>query len=337
MNRHAQTVGPALVAALLSFPLTGVAQQPGADAGTLVVVNKRANAVNLIDLPSRQIVATLPTGTGPHEVATSSDGRTAVVTDYGGGGVGGRTLTVIDVQRAAVVRTVDLGRYSRPHGIQFLSGDSLVAVTSESSRFVVLVRPTDGEIVRALPTEHPGSHMVAATRDGLHLFTGNMGDGTVSKIDALAASVVRTYRVPAQPEAITATPDGREVWVGSNAEGTVNVVDTETGEVETALDGFGWPYRILITPDQRHVLIPDLRRNQLRFVDRASREEIQVLDVPGGPQGITLSLDQQSAFLALSQQDEVAVIDLESRTIVDRIATGSGPDGVAHSAVIVRQ
>ena len=46
---------------------------------------------------------------------------------------------VIDVPALKVVRTISLGEYQRPHGIVFLPGDSLVAVTSESSRNVVIV------------------------------------------------------------------------------------------------------------------------------------------------------------------------------------------------------
>lgn len=335
MTRIQQTCSVLLiVVSTVAFVHGGVAQQVGAaNTGTLVVVNKQANAVNLIDLTSDRIVSTLRTGNGPHEVVVSEDGLTAVVTDYGGGGAGGNTLTVIDIRNARVARTVDLGRYTRPHGIQYLPGDSLVAVTSESTQHVVVVRPADGETVHALPTGHPGSHMVAATGTGNFLFTGNMGDATVSQISPASGDVARTFTVPAQPEAITVTLDGSEVWVGSNAEGTVNVVNTQTGQVQRALEGFGWPYRILITPDQAQVLIPDLRNNQLRFIDRATRRQLHVLDIPGGPQGIALSRDHRSAFLSLSQRNEVAVIDLATRRIVRRIATGNGPDGVAHTLV----
>lgn len=323
------------IVGIVLIGLTGGLHAQDARSGTLVVVNKRANTVNLIDLATHEIRATLPTGNGPHEVVASSDGRMAVVTDYGSGGAGGHTLTVIDVAGARVARTIDLGRYTRPHGIQFLSGDSLVVVSSESTHFVVVVRPSDGQVVRALTTGHPGSHMVAATGDGALAFTGNMGDATVSKIDVSTGALLADFDVPTQPEAITVTADGEEVWVGSNAEGTVNVVNTETGEVTRAAEGFGWPYRILITPDHRTVLVPDLRQNQLLFIDRETHRQLHVMDTPGGPQGITLSRDARSAFLSLSQRDEVIVIDLVTREVVDRIPTGSGPDGVAHSMVRV--
>ena len=42
---------------------------PGALAETLVVANKAEATVSLIDLEQGEVVATLPTGEGPHEVA----------------------------------------------------------------------------------------------------------------------------------------------------------------------------------------------------------------------------------------------------------------------------
>src|SRR5262245_4225544 len=132
----------ALVAVLATaLPSPAAAQVPGL-TGTLVVTNKTPSTATIIDVASGRILATLPTGAGPHEVALSSDGRTAVVTDYSG--QPGRTLTVIDVPALRVVRTIDLGQYNRPHGIVWLPGDSIVAVTSEASGNVVLVNVAAG-------------------------------------------------------------------------------------------------------------------------------------------------------------------------------------------------
>jgi YVTN family beta-propeller protein len=301
----------------------------------LVVVNKGAASASIIDVQSGRTLAVLPTGDGPHEVAISSDGATAVVTDYGGRR-GGNTLTVIDVEGLAVSRTIDLGTHRRPHGIAYLPGDSLVAITSEASRRVVLVRVDDGMLVRLLPTDQRGSHMLAAVADGSRIYTGNIGDHTVTEIGVPELGIVRIMTVPPEPEAIGVTPDGSEVWVGSNSEGTVSVIDTRTGGVETPLRGFGWPYRILISADASLALIPDLRGNQLRIVERASRGELRVLDFPGAaPQGITLSTDQRTAFLALSREDRVAIIDLPSGEIIGHVETGSRPDGVAFTSRVV--
>ncbi|HYV96031.1 MAG TPA: hypothetical protein VE967_01100, partial [Gemmatimonadaceae bacterium] len=56
------------------------AQRP---TGTLVASNMNDNTATLIDAASGRVLATLPTGEGPHEVAISHDGRWAVVSNYG--------------------------------------------------------------------------------------------------------------------------------------------------------------------------------------------------------------------------------------------------------------
>jgi DNA-binding beta-propeller fold protein YncE len=48
---------------------------PGALAETLVVANKAEATVSLIDLEQGEVVATLPTGEGPHEIGISPDAQ----------------------------------------------------------------------------------------------------------------------------------------------------------------------------------------------------------------------------------------------------------------------
>jgi YVTN family beta-propeller protein len=308
------------------------AARSGAQTGTLVVVNKNAATASIVDIGSRLVLATLPTGQGPHEAVMTADGRIAVASNYG---ADHPSLTVIDIPGHTLLRTIDLGQYRRPHGMQFLPGDSLLAVTSEATGNVVLVRIADGTVVRAIPTTQRGSHMLAIPADGRRIFTGNITDNTVSELDVATGKLIRTFAVPPQPEAINVTPDGSQVWVGSNATGKVSVVDPATGTVTTVAEGFGWPYRICFTPDDAVVIIPDLKNNLVRFFDRTSHEELGQLDLPGAqPQGIIAPPGTGVAFLSLSAEDRVAVIDLVTWEVVTYLPAGDGPDGVAYSAEI---
>ncbi len=320
-----------LLFAVATAPLT--AQVPGL-AGTLVVTNKTPSTATIIDVASGKVLATLPTGQGPHEVVMSRDGRVAVVTNYGS--QAGNTLTVIDVPGLTVARTIPLGEYRRPHGLVLMPGDSIVAVTSEANRFVLLVHIGTGNIVKAIPTQQNGSHMVGVTADGTRGWTGNIGSNTVSELDLVAGTWIRNIDVPTQPEAINVTPDGREVWVGSNATGKLSVVDAATGTVSTAAEGFGWPYRVLFSPDNALVLLPDLRKEELRFVERSTRKELARLTLTGkGPQGIIVTPDGRYAFLSFSTGSAVAIIDVAGRRVAGQLAAGETPDGVAYTTRVM--
>lgn len=305
-------------------------------AGTLIVTNKTPATATIIDVASGEILATLPTGQGPHEVAITRDGSTAVVTDYGSQ-AGGSTLTVIDVPAKRVTRTISLGTYRRPHGIVFMPGDSIVAVTSETNKYLLLVRIASGEIVKAIATDQNGSHMVGVTRDGTRGWTGNIGSNSVSELDLVKGVSLRTIAVPAQPEAINVTPDGREVWVGSNATGKISVIETASGTVATAAEGFGWPYRVLFSPDNALVLMPDLKNEELRFLERSSKKELHRLPYKdAGPQGIVFSPDGKYALMSLSKMARVAIIDVKARKQIGQLMAGETPDGVAYTTRVTK-
>ncbi|MFQ5694784.1 MAG: YncE family protein, partial [Terriglobia bacterium] len=54
-----------------------------AAADTLVVLNKSDHEAALVDAATYEVRTKLPTGQGPHEAATSPDGRYAYVANYG--------------------------------------------------------------------------------------------------------------------------------------------------------------------------------------------------------------------------------------------------------------
>lgn len=340
-SRLPHAAGPrhvvAMVTALAFCASVGAAQVPGL-SGTIVVTNKSPSTATIVDVATGTTLATLPTGNGPHEVVVSRDGRTAVVTDYGTGPAPGGTLTVIDVAGLRVARTIALAEYPRPHGIVFLPGDSLVVVTSEAARAVVIVDVRSGRIVKGIPTDQAGSHMVGVAADGVRAWTGNIGSNTVTELDLRAGRALRSITVPAQPEAINVTADGAEAWVGSNATGRVSVVDARAGTVTTVAEGLGWPYRVLFSPDARLALIPDYRGEELRFVDRASKRELGRIALTGaGPQGISITPDGKHVLLSLSTQARVAIIDVATRAVVGHLEAGETPDGVAYSTYQVER
>ena len=314
---------------ILGLASTASAQVSGL-TGTIIVTNKTPSTATIIDVASGRVLATLPTGPGPHEITLSKDGRLAVVTNYGA--PPRNTLTVIDVPGIKVARTIDLGTYTAPHGIHFLAGDSVVALTSESTGNVVLVNVIEGAVRRAIATNGRGSHMVGVTADGGRGFTGNMQSNTVSELDLRGGQLVREIAVPERPEAINVTADGAEVWVGSNTSGKVSAIDVKRWSVTTVGEGFKWPYRMLFSPDLKTAFIPDMTNEDLRFFDRVSKRELGKIEMPGGgPQGITITPDGRYVLLSLSKQAKVVVVDARSRTVLGYIPAGETPDGIVYT------
>lgn len=337
MHRSAHFLPPALLIACLATPVS---------ADTLLVANKSDHTVDLIDLDSGSSLATLTTGTGPHEIAVSPDGSTAIVADYGNRAGAGSTLTVIDVPSAKVLRTLSLGRHTRPHGLAFLS-DNRVAVTAEGSAHLLLVDPDSG-VIDAIETAQRVSHMVAIAAG--KAFVANIGSGTVTVIDLESGRKLVDIETGAGAEGIATTPDGNEVWVGNRAADTLSIIDPASLEIIGTVPCPGFPIRIAITPDGRHALVSAAESGEVVLFDVNARREIArtALDLSTAsdaaqrlfgdrfgespvPVGLVISPDGQRAWIAATQADAVVVIEPTTLEIVTVLTAGREPDGMAYS------
>ena len=251
------------------------------------------NTATVIDLASRTVRATLPTGVGPHEVAASESGQWAVVTNYGVRGKPGNTLTVIDLATATVERTIDLGEYQRPHGVTFFAGDSLLAVTSETSKVVLLVEFATGRVVGTVPTERPASHMLALAT--------NVGDGSVTAINPKTRATGAVTPVARLVEGIAITPDGRTAIITDPAKAEIRIIDVPS------------------------------RKERLR-VSVPADSILATAEFPGSPspEGVAAGTNG-FAYITLQGRNQAAGIDLSTGKIVWRLPVGAWPDGVAYA------
>lgn len=338
---------PALLPAL-SLGLA-LAALPAA-AGTLLVANKSDASVDLIDLATGESRATLPTGKGPHEAAVSPDGAVAVVSDYGTREAPGSTLTVIDVAAGALLRTVDLGRHTRPHGLAWIDGRRL-AVTAEGSRHLLVVNPRSGTVEAEIATGQEVSHMVAVTPDGKRAFVANIGSGSVTAVDLEKREKLADVATGAGAEGIAVTPDGGEVWVTNRAADTLSVIDPGTLEVKATLPCPSFPIRVAITPDGERALVSAAESGEVVAFDVASRREVgrRKLDLANAPDaarrlfgdqfgdspvpvGLLVAPGGGKAWVAATQADAVVVVSTGDLKVLDVIRAGREPDGLAVSA-----
>ena len=301
---------------------------PAARTGAILVANQQSAIASLIELPSGATTE-IPVGIGPHEAAISADGRWGVVTVYGAQAPGNQ-LALIDMAARAVVRTIDLGEFRRPHGVVILPGTPLRAVvTSEASQRLLVVNLSDGTVASNIPTNARGSHMAAVTADGRRAFTANVAEGTISEFDLVAGTFVREAPVATVTEGIAVTPDGGEVWVGSNDGGTVTVFDTRVGAPVDTLTGFRMPYRLGVSPDGTLAVVCDPPANTVHVVDVRTRQVLRTVSGLGSPRGVSIAPDSRTAFVTLGEEGAVAVVDLRDGTVKARHSVGASPDGVA--------
>ena len=334
---------------LLSLICFGAAALRAANTpiNALLVLEKEQNTLVIVDPASLTIVARVPVGNNPHEVAVSDDGKTAYISNYGGA-----TIAVVDLTTQKPLAPIDLGALRAPHGLVFAGGK--LYFTAEGAKVVGRYDPSTQKIDWVVGTGQNRTHMVIVSNDLKTVFTSNVSSATVSIIEQGAAQGPGPGRGPGGPspggrggapdwnvtntpgargsEGFDLSPDCKELWVANAQDKTVSIIDVSSKKVIQTIPSTGSANRLKITPDGKYVFVSDLSGNDLLVVDAATRKEHKRITLPASSEGLLMSPDGLHAYTTLNSRDAVAVIDLKTMTVTGEVKTGRGPDGLAWAA-----
>ena len=328
--------------------LLAFASAPGLNAQTtphetLLALSKRDHTLAIVDPVSLKILAKVPVGNDPHEVIASTDGKTAYVSNYGGGAY--NTLAVVDLVARRPLSAVDLGALRGPHGVDFVAGK--VWFTAEAAKAIGSYDPATGKIDWILGTGQNRTHMIWVSPNVQQIVTSNVSSGTVSIIDKTAPHPPggpmgppagdwdeTVVKVGNGSEGFDVSPDGKEIWVANAQDGTISIIDFAARKVSDTLDAdVRGANRLKFTPDGSRVLVSSLRNPDLVVLDASTRKTIKRIAIGHGSAGILMESNGARAFVACSPDNYVSVIDLKSLEVTGHIDVGLEPDGLAWSVI----
>ena len=296
----------------------------------LLLLNKADSNLAFVDPTTLQVMTKIATGNGPHEVAVSTDGKVALVANYGTGPEPGGTVSIIDIAARKESKRLALP-ILRPHGT-FAIG-SHIYFTAEGSRVVARYDVAAGAIDWIAGSGANTTHMLVVTAGEKKIYTANIGSDSVSVFDLNNAPRVvglKQIAVGKGPEGIDLSPDDREVWVSHRGDGALSIIDTTTDAViQKVTTGTKMANRVKFTTDGKRVLVSDPPSNAVLVFDAATRQLVKKIETEAGPSGILIAPDGKRAFIACSAAGKVQVLDLDSLTISGSTATGKDPDGMA--------
>jgi len=348
------------VAALALSVVAAIVQPAPAPTGTLLVLAKSDLTLSLVDPTSLKVLATVPSGPDPHEVIASDDGRTAYISNYGGGSL--NTITVVDLVERKGLPTIELGALRGPHGLVFAGGK--LYFTAEGAKIVGRYDPATRQVDLVLGTGQDRTHMVLVSDDGKRIVTSNVSSATLTFLEQAAggrgqgpgrggapappagggaaaggrgpagAPVVNwaatVVKVGPGAEGFDQSPDGKEIWAANAQDGTVSVVDVATKAVtQTIAANVSGANRLKFTPDGTKALVSTLRGPDVIVFDAASKREIKRIPVGTGAAGIQMQPDGGRAFIACTPDNYVAIIDLRTLSVAGKLEAGRQPDGMA--------
>ena len=302
-------------------------------ADTLLVLNKRDATLAFVDPAAMKVLAKIPTGEGPHEVAVSDDGKIAVVCNYGTGPNPGTTLTVVDVAARRELRRLPLPGLLRPHGIQAVG--ARFYFTAEGSRAIARYDAAADRIDWIAGTGQDVTHMLVVVPGEKKIYTANIGGNSVSVLDLTNAP----RQIALKQIAVVKGPEGidlgnGELWVaGRTPEGGIAVIDPATDSVKQSIaTKTKMANRVKFTRDGARVLVSDPPSNAILVFDAVTKELVRTIETAAGPEGILLTADGKRLFVACSAAGKVQAYDTATWTVTSEVQTGNDPDGMAYAA-----
>jgi YVTN family beta-propeller protein len=320
---------------------------PAAWGATLVVANKAEATASLIELEDGKVFATIPTGEGPHEVGISPNGHFALVSNYGRRGSTGHSLTLIDITSARAMKTIDLGEFRAPHGVEWLNNEQ-AAVTVEGNRALVVVDVNEGTVVKSIDTDQNVSHMVSVDVGGKRAYTANMGSGSITAIDLETGTRIRNVPTGKGAEGITVSMPNGHIWVTNRDDDSLTVLDSQSFATVKEIPSHGFPIRATATP-RGQVLVTRARSGELVIYDATSFDEIRTVSFDinsmgadgrlfgdrfgdsSVPIGVVTDEKGEHAYVAHANADVITQVDLATGEIVRFLRAGKEPDGMGYS------
>jgi len=298
-------------------------------ADSLLVLSKGDLTLSIVDPSTMKVLARMPSGPDPHEVVASADGKTAYISNYGGGAY--HTITVVDLIAQKTTGVIDLGALNGPHGLMFTGGK--LWFTAEGAKVIGSIDPATQKVDLVLGTGQNRTHMVYVMEDLKRIITSDVASATMTLIDQSAGGRVgpnwEETHVPVGRGAEGFDVHGQELWAANAQDGTISILDLAQKKVTQTLDAHvNSANRLKFTPDGKLALVSVLNGPDLSIFDVATRTLKKKIPIGHGAAGIEMQPDGKRAFVACTPDSYVVIVDLKSLEATGHLDAGKNPDGM---------
>jgi YVTN family beta-propeller protein len=277
--------GKRLFVALSGSPIAG----PGVDESKLPPADRAADGVGVIDVESRTLVRTYPSGQDPESFDLSPDGRTLYVSNEETA-----EMSVLDLERGTITGRVPV--CDEPEGVTVSPDGRTVYVTCEAVNAVAVVDTRSLALIGRIPTAaRPRS--IAVTPDGRTLFITCETAASIAVADAGTREAKGAIQLttpdvassPPRPMGAVLSADGATLFVSNGRAQSISVIDVATRLPSRVIQGVGTrPWGIALSPDGRHLYTANGPSGDVSFVDVMAGTVERKVHVGGSPWGIAV-------------------------------------------------
>jgi len=249
--------------------------------GKLLVVNKLSHTASVFDLTSGKQIEMLRFLDEPHEVIASEDQENAIISNYGNTNNPGKSLSIFNYRLGKIIKVIDLGEESRPHGLAIIRCRNKVLVTAEVKKEIILVNLENGVVEMTIPTQHNKPHLIVVHPDGQTAYFTNVLSNSVCEININNGIELRSISCGKGPEGIDISPDGTELWVANQFENTISIINPKMMKVSEILKTNEKPVRLKFTLDGAFCLVNNASAGNVLVFDAFTKKVVHTINLPG--------------------------------------------------------
>ncbi len=325
-------LGVAAGAALLAtFASTSASALEGSLDKYIFVPNRSSADVAIIDSRTDEVIATVPVGNVPHQVAVSKTLGKMITSN-----TEDNTISIIDLRTLQEAATVSLG--NEPEHMEISPAGDTLAIGNIGEGTVSLVDLKDNvELSRIAGLHEP--HNMTFSSDGSKLYVGNLGANFMSVIDVASATVVAELGIGENQALaslstdeehqgilnVTRTPNGRLGFAAFGDGDNMAVFDLNTQEKLATVELGDNPWRAFASGDGKYMIVPNNGDETVSiFSTTAPFKEVARLQGSEDMTGVNTGWFDTTAFVIGRGSNSITVIDLEKMENVGVIEIPGG-------------
>ena len=187
----------------------------GPDGNKAFIANALADSIQVIDLKTREIIKTFPTGSMPSQILLTADGRTLFVSNRLD-----KTISKLNAQTGEEEKVIPVG--GSPFGLVLSKNEEKLFVADTANDKVLVY---DAQNFNRLGEIEVGRapHVLLISPEG-KLFVSNRGSATVSIIDVERHAEIVQIPVGERPHGMAMTPEGNKLYVANQASSSVSLI-----------------------------------------------------------------------------------------------------------------
>jgi YVTN family beta-propeller protein len=307
---------------------------PAADAGSrarqiLYVTNSAGDDVTVVDAETHRVIGSIETGTTPHGLVASPDGRRIYVT-----GETDDDVVAVDTTTAKVLWKAPVGE--QPNEPALTADGRHIYVPIRMSDVADVVDTATGTRINTIRIGRV-PHNAYPSADGRWIYVTSRGDQKITIIDPATQQVVGEVPLGGEPRPVSFTKDNTRAYSTLTGLHGFVVADLQQRKVigrvelpkadppEVSVHGYTDTHGIALTPDDTQFWVTDVFGNGVTAFSVPDHEVLTRIPVGLAPNWMTFSPDGELLYVSNSGSDDVSVIDVKLMREVVRIPVGSAP------------